>query len=205
MFVDRRWAGALLAGPLSSEPDAVVLGIVRGGVPVAAAVAQALSSPLDIAVICKVGHPLQRELAVGAVSADGDLYTNENAEMLPEDELRILVDEAMARARLLEVTLRGDRPQVDLEARTAVVVDDGIATSATMMCAIAYAHRKKAARVVCAAPVAPRDSIATLQANCDRVVTLAAVDDPRFAVGRYYADFHQVSDAEVRATLAESV
>lgn len=163
-----------------------------------------MHAPLDVLVICKVGHPLQRELAVGAVSAGGELVTNENALTVPDSELTQLVEEAQARARELDARLRGDRPRLDVRGRSVAIVDDGIATSATMMCAIAQARRDGAARVICAAPVAPRDSVGPLAKHCERAVVLVCADDPRFAVGRYYADFHQVTDAEVNEALEEA-
>jgi putative phosphoribosyl transferase len=178
-----------------------VLGIARGGVLVAAPVARSLGVPLDICVIRKVGHPAQPELAMGAVSSLGDVTLTDHARDVSPSELQTRIDDARARAQALEVRLRGDRRPVQLAGRTVILIDDGVATSATMLCAIASARKRDAARVVCAVPVAPADFLTRLREACDRFVVLVAATDWLFAVGRYYVDFHEVSDEEVRAEL----
>jgi putative phosphoribosyl transferase len=178
-----------------------VLGIARGGVLVAAPVARALGAPLDVIVIRKVGHPAQPELAMGAVSSLGEVTLTEHARDVKPAELQARIDDARARAIALEGRLRGDRPPVELDGRTAILIDDGIATSATMLCAIASARARNAARIVCAVPVAPADFLTRLRELCDRLVVLVAATDWLFAVGRYYVDFREVSDEEVRAEL----
>jgi putative phosphoribosyl transferase len=178
-----------------------VLGIARGGVLVAAPVARSLSAQLDVCVIRKVGHPAQPELAMGAVSSLGDVTLTEHARDVSPSELHARIEDARARAQALEARLRGDRRPVELEGRTVILIDDGIATSATMLCAIASARKRDAARVVCAVPVAPADFLTRLREACDRLVVLVAATDWLFAVGRYYVDFHEVSDEEVRAEL----
>lgn len=178
-----------------------MLGIARGGVLVAAPVARALAAPLDVCVIRKVGHPAQAELAMGAVSASGDVVLTEHARDIPQAQLDALVVATQARARALEAQLRGDRPALDVRGRTVILVDDGIATSATMLCAIETARGRGAARVVSAVPVAPADFLERLRAKADRLVVLEPAREWHFAVGRYYADFGEVSDEEVRAAL----
>jgi putative phosphoribosyl transferase len=178
-----------------------VLGIARGGVLVAAPVARDLGAPLDICVIRKVGHPAQPELAMGAVSSLGDVTLTDHARDVSPAELQARIDDARARAQALEARLRGDRGPVELAGRTVILIDDGIATSATMLCAIASARKRDAARVVCAVPVAPADFLSRLREACDRLVVLVAATDWHFAVGRYYVDFHEVADEEVRAAL----
>lgn len=178
-----------------------MLGIARGGVIVAAPVAHALGAPLDVCVIRKVGHPAQPELAMGAVSAAGDVALTEYARDVSPQELQSRVDEARARAQALETRLRDGRQPIDIRDRTVILIDDGIATSATMLCAIAFARSHGAARVVCAVGVAPADFVERFGSACDRLVVLHPVSEWQFAVGRYYADFREVSDEEVRAAL----
>jgi len=180
-----------------------VLGIARGGVLVAAPVAHALHAPLDVSVIRKIGHPAQPELAMGAVSSLGDVTLTEHARDVPPADLATRIEDARTRAEALETRLRGDRAPLDLASTPVIVIDDGVATSATMLCAIESARRRGAARVVCAVPVAPADFLDRLRAACDRLVVLIAATDWLFAVGRYYTDFHEVSDEEVRAALRE--
>lgn len=178
-----------------------MLGIARGGVLVAAPAARALWAPLDVCVIRKIGHPAQPELAMGAVSSFGDVTLTDHARDLSPGDLQARIDDARGRAQALDARLRGDRLPIDLAGRAVILIDDGIATSATMLCAIASARRREAARVVCAVPVAPADFLSRLRAACDRLVVLVAATDWLFAVGRYYVDFHEASDEEVRAEL----
>lgn len=179
-----------------------MLGIARGGVIVAAPVAHALAAPLDVCVIRKVGHPAQPELAMGAVSAAGDVVLTEYARDVSAADLQTRIGETRARAQALELRLRGDRAPVDCGGRTVILIDDGIATSATMLCAVAYARNRGAARVVCAVPVAPADYLERFRAVCDRLVVLTPASEWQFAVGRHYLDFREVTDEEVRAALA---
>lgn len=178
-----------------------MLGIARGGVLVAAPVARALHAPLDVCAVRKVGHPAQPELAMGAVSAAGDVVLTEHAGDVAPEQLDVRIADAQTRARTLETGLREGRPAIDLRDRTAILIDDGIATSATMLCAIAAARGRGAARVVCAVPVAPGDFLERLRSMCDRLIVLIPATEWHFAVGRHYADFHEVSDEEVRAAL----
>jgi putative phosphoribosyl transferase len=202
VFANRRAAGELLAERLHTEPHAIVVGIARGGVIVAQAVARTLGAPLDIVVIRKVGHPLQPELALGAVSASGEMTVTPYADDFTHDAMQSLFDEKAEAARILEDSLRGGVSPLSLEDATTLIVDDGMATSATMACAIAHARRAGAKRIVCAAPVAPVDSISQIAALCDAVVVLVASFDRDFAVGRYYADFREVDDRQVADALA---
>ena len=201
-FPDRRTAGALLADKVRDESAPVVVGIARGGVLVAQPVAHSLGAPLDVCVVRKVGHPAQQELAMGAVSSTGELVLTEHARDVDLPSLDALILQAQERARRLEHELRGDRAPVDLHERTVIIVDDGIATSATMLCAIEAARARGAQRVVCAVPVAPADFLERLRAKTDRLIVLVPSAEWHFAVGRHYADFSEVSDEEVRAALA---
>ena len=191
-----------LAEQLHDEVSPAVLGIARGGVLVAAPVAHALHAPLDVCVIRKIGHPAQPELAMGAVSVAGDVVFTQHARDVTQEQLDMLIVNAQTRARALESTLRGQRAALDVRDRTVILIDDGIATSATMLCAIEYARGRGAARIVCAVPVAPGDFLERLRAKADRLVVLIAAFEWHFAVGRYYANFSEVTDEEVRAALA---
>ena len=179
----------------------MVLGIARGGVIVAAAVAESLGAPLDVVVIRKVGHPLQPELALGAVSASGESVLTPYAADIGRPLLSELIHTQAARAADVESSLRQGSEPMALADRDVIVADDGIATSASMECAIEHARHAGAVRIVCAAPVAPSDSAQRLRALCDAVIVLVEAHERDFAVGRYYMDFSEVDDTTVRRAL----
>ncbi|GIU96391.1 MAG: phosphoribosyltransferase [Actinomycetota bacterium] len=205
MFRDRRDAGERLGEALRDrvDPPAIVLGIARGGVVVAAPVAEALGAPLDVVVPRKLGAPHNPELGIGAIAP--------GVVVLDEDLVRRLgVDEAYVRAetarqqREIERRLaayRGDRPPPELAGKTAVIVDDGVATGGTAIAASRWARREGAERVVIAAPVGPAGIERRLAPEADDVVVLFT---PRtfLAVGEWYERFEQTGDDEVRALLA---
>ena len=205
-FHDRSDAGrrlAALLGDLAERDDVVVLGLLRGGVPVAAAVAEEIGAPLDVFAVRKLGVPWQPELAFGAVASGGVRVLNQDVlETLPLPES--VVEEISERERLAlrerERALRGDRPPVDVEGRVAVLVDDGIATGSSMRAAIAALRRRDPSAVVVAVPVAPRQSYAVLKPEVDALVC-ARTPEPFRAVGVWYERFDQTSDDEVRALL----
>lgn len=206
-FTDRREAGRLLGAHLlglHDWPETVVLGLPRGGVPVAAQVARALSAPLDVFVVRKLGMPGHAELALGAIASGGVRVLNQDLlARLQVSERDIAQVEAGERAELQrrESLYRRGRPPLDLAGKTAVLVDDGTATGATMRAAARAVRLLKPARVVIALPVAPPDTAQELEAEADEVVCL--LTPPFFyAVGQFYADFKQTSDAEVQAWLA---
>jgi len=189
-FADRAQAGQRLAHELPPlEGDVVVLGLARGGVPVAAQVASALGAPLDVLVVRKVGHPRQREYALGAVSEDGvSLPANLPAE---------LVDPQMRQAREQAGSLRGERPRVELAGRTIVVVDDGLATGRSMATALESVAGHEPARVLMAIPVAAGPGLRELAQRWETFAAIV-VEPPGFmAVGQFYADFSQVEDEAV--------
>jgi putative phosphoribosyl transferase len=204
-FRDRADAGRRLAaalGDLAGE-DAVVLGLPRGGVPVAYQVARALGAPLDVIVVRKVGVPQHAELAMGAVGEDGATVTNEDvvrAMQVDRRELQAAEDRERAEVDRRVRSLRAERPRVPLLGRTVIVVDDGIATGATARTACRVARAEGAARVVLAVPVAPPSTISALADVADHVV---CVLQPRVfgAVGAFYDDFRPTTDAEVMAAL----
>jgi putative phosphoribosyl transferase len=195
-FADRADAGRRLAAALPAlEQGVVVLGLARGGIPVAAQVAAALEAPLDALVVRKVGHPRQPEYALGAVSEDGVVLP----EGLPEDA----VAEQLERARAQAGALRGGRPPVELAGRAAVVVDDGLATGRSMATALATVRRRGAAHVAVAVPVAAAPAFEALQKAGVEAHAAGVVDPPEFlAVGQFYDDFRQVSDEEAAAALS---
>jgi len=204
-FIDRVDAGRRLAARLQHlrGDQVVVLGLPRGGVPVAYEVAKALDAPLDVIVVRKLGVPLQPELGMGAIGEGGVRIINEEVMRLAgvsDGELAEV--EARERAELERRArrFRGDRPRTALEGRTVVVVDDGIATGSTARAACQVAHAQGAARVVLAVPIAPPGWEAGLGAGADEFVCLDT-PEPFFAIGQFYADFDQTSDEEVIACL----
>jgi predicted phosphoribosyltransferase len=182
----------------------VVLGLPRGGVPVAAAVASALGVVLDVIVVRKLGLPSQHEVAMGAIGEDGVVIVNQDVMQVAgvserefssvERDERAVLDARVAR-------LRAVRPREPLTGRTALLVDDGIATGATMRAAVQVARAHGAARVVVAAPVAPPDVVAAMQREADEVVVLEQ-PEPFWAVGSWYRNFDPVSDDEVERLLS---
>ena len=201
-------AGPAAPRPGAATPQPVVLGLPRGGVPVAAEVARVLGAPLDVLVVRKVGVPWQPEVAMGAVGEEGATVRNPDVvRVAAVDEETVRAGERRERAEVERRALlfRGGRPPVPLAGRTALIVDDGIATGATVRAACAIARARGAARVVVAVPVAAPDALAALRAgpdpDADAVVSLAAPDD-FMAVGMHYLDFRQTSDEEVIRILA---
>lgn len=196
-FADRADAGRRLASVLPPlEPGAVVLGLARGGVPVAHEVSAARGLPLDVLVVRKVGHPRQPEYALGAVSEDGVTLP----EGLPENLVAAQLEQARAQA----LALRAGRGREPLRDRPVVVVDDGLATGRSMAVALATARRAGAARLVMAVPVASGPGFRELAAECE-AYAVDLVEPPEFlAVGQFYDDFSQVDDADVAALLRRS-
>src|SRR5438105_4850884 len=208
-FRDRREAGRRLAERLSGlrATSPLILGLPRGGVPVAYEVAKALGAPLDILVVRKLGVPFQPELGMGAVGEDGVRVLN--ADVLHQagvTEGQLAQVEARERAEVEERArrLRGGRPAIPLQGRTAVIVDDGLATGGTARAAVRVARERGAARVILAVPVAPPESVATLRRDADDVVAVET-PEPFFAIGGWYSDFSPTSDQEVVELLAQGV
>jgi len=203
MFADREDAGRQLAARLVrfKDQDPVVLALPRGGVPIGLEVAAALDAPMDLILVRKIGTPGQMELAVGAV-VDGEkpeLVINEDVKRLagvPDDYI------AQEEARQLKEIERrrklwlGDRPRVSIKGKTALVVDDGIATGATVRAALHAVRRAGPARLVLAAPVAPPETIGGLRADADEIVCLA-MPQTFWAISMFYGSFPQLDDREV--------
>jgi putative phosphoribosyl transferase len=208
MFRDRSDAGKQLAGRLGGLRglDVVVLGLPRGGVPVAAEVARALDAPLDVVLVRKLGVPGHAELAMGAIGEDGVRVLNHDiVRQLGLEPARLAQVEAAERSELdrRATRYRGDRPRIAVADRTAVVVDDGIATGATARAACEVVRAQGAAAVVLAVPVAPPEVLPELRRSADEVLAFST-PSRLIAVGQWYDDFTQVSDEEVVAALAES-
>jgi putative phosphoribosyl transferase len=203
-FPDRRTAGSWLADALAGVqlgPEPIVLGVPRGGVPVAAAIAARLGLPLDVLVAHKIGAPFQSELAIGAVAADGTRVIDPlGRELLPAVELEREADSEIARARRRQADLREGLDPLDLTGRGVLLVDDGIAIGSTMEAAVRAARTAGAARVTVAVPVAAVEGAERIRSLADELVVLAV--PPWFGgVGEWYVDFRQVSEDEVRDLL----
>jgi putative phosphoribosyl transferase len=208
-FADRADAGRALGERLaeSPRPDAVVLGLPRGGVVVGAEVARVLGAPLDVLLVRKIGLPWQPELAMGAIAAVGDVVQEVRSEDVlvrsgtrPEQFAQVRADEERE-LRRREAAYRGAEPPADVTGRPVILVDDGLATGATMRAAVAAARAAGAGRITVAVPVGSPRACERLAAEADEVVCLWAPGGFR-AVQQGYADFAETGDAEVRAALA---
>jgi putative phosphoribosyl transferase len=206
-FADREEAGRALGAAVArlGLTDPVVLALPRGGVPVAVEVARALRAPLDLLLVRKIGAPFEPELAVAALvdAADDDLLIDEDlARELGVRRADVQAQAELARAEIARrrALYLGARARVPLEGRTAVVVDDGIATGTTVRAALKGLRRSGLAALVLAVPVAPPDTVEKLRPEVDHLVCLRE-PQPFRAVGMHYVDFHQVSDGEVIALL----
>jgi len=202
-FRDRSDAGRRLAEALAQyrHLHPVILALPRGGVPVAAEIASALDAPLDLVLVRKIGVPLQPELAMGAVVDGGSPLIVRNEDVIQiagieEAEFKAACDEELAEIERRRERYLGGRKRVDIAGKTAIVVDDGIATGATTRAALRATRMRHPKRLILAVPVAPTESLAAIRAETDEVVCLE--DYSMFgAIGLYYSDFRQVSDREV--------
>jgi putative phosphoribosyl transferase len=209
-FYDRaaagRSLGALLA-PYRESEDVLVLGLPRGGVPVAAEVADTLRAPLDVMIVRKLGAPGQPELALGAVASGGVIVINENVLSSFEDAPAVAVAAVIARERSelkrREALYRNDRLPLAVRDRTIILVDDGAATGASMGAAVRATRKLGAKRIVAALPVASADAVSRLRAEADEVACILTPDTFR-SVGEWYLRFEQTSDTEVSALLARA-
>ncbi|NTU89304.1 MAG: phosphoribosyl transferase [Actinobacteria bacterium] len=204
MFVDRKDAGIKLARALSKYKldDVVVLALPRGGVVLGAEIAKELNAPLDLMITKKIGHPSNPEYAICAIAEEGSPVCN-SAEVAFADS-RWLDDETnrvRAEIKRRRETYLGNREPQSIEGKTAIIVDDGIATGLTMFAAIGEVKRRNPKKVVVAIPVTPADTARRLKAAVDDLVSLEI--DPLYlgAVGAYYEDFRQVEDDEVISLL----
>ena len=208
-FADRAAAGRALAAELQGQGlrDPVVLALPRGGVPVAIEVAEALAAPLDLLLVRKIGAPGHEELALGSVvsgdEADFILVLNEdvvNALSVSGAQVSAMAERELREIERRRALYMAGQPPIGVEGKTAILVDDGIATGASMKAAVAAVRKRRPRTIIVAVPVAPPDSVAELASLADQVVCL---EQPEcfIAVGRFYQDFHQLSDAEVAGLL----
>jgi putative phosphoribosyl transferase len=210
MFLNREDAGRQLAAELLrfKNEQPCVLALPRGGVPVAFEVAKALNAPLDLVIVRKIGAPNQPELAIGAI-VDGEhpeLVVNQRIVDILDISEEYLQEERARQIREIERRRQvylGDRPRVDVAGHTALIVDDGIATGATIRAALRATRRARPKRLILAVPVAPSDTVSELRDEADEVVCLET-HDAFGAISLYYEDFAQVSDDEVRDLLGRA-
>jgi len=205
IFRDRAAAGRYLAEKLAAYKDsgALVLALPRGGVPVALEVARALGAALDVFVVRKLGVPGHEELAMGAIASGGLRVLNEEtiAQLHIDSETVHAVTAAeLAELRRREALYRDGRPAPDVHGKTVMVIDDGLATGASMYAAILALRTAKPQKIVVAVPVAPAETCASLAREVDEIVC-AATPEPFRGVGAWYDDFRQISDEEVREML----
>ena len=182
----------------------MVLGLARGGVPVGAEVAAALGAPLDVFVVRKLGVPRWPELAMGAIASGGSVILNDQVVrslQIGDDELRAVIDAETEELARREAAYRGTGPGLDLKAKTVIIADDGIATGASMLVAVRAVRMANPRQMVVAVPVGPQSAYERLRGEVGDVV-FATTPEHFEAVGQVYADFRQVSDAEVRELLA---
>jgi predicted phosphoribosyltransferase len=209
LYRDRVDAGRQLAERLSSlanRPDLLVLALPRGGVPVGYEVARALNAPLDVFLVRKLGVPGHEEYAMGAIASDGVRVLNEDviaALAIPDRAVAAVADEEGRELARREAAYRGDRPRPRIEGRTVILVDDGLATGATMRAAALAVAAEEPAELVIAVPVAAAETCEELARIADQVVCAATLE-PFRAVGLWYADFDQTTDEDVRELLRKS-
>jgi putative phosphoribosyl transferase len=208
-FKDRRDAGRVLARKLSTytgQTDVIVLALPRGGVPVAYEVALALNAPLDIFLVRKLGLPGREELAIGAIASGGIRVLNEDIIRVlgvPEEVINIAARNELQELQRREHNYRGNRPAPDVRDRKVILVDDGLATGASMRAAVVGVRAQHPARIVIAVPAAAPELCNAFQFEVDEMVC-AMTPDPFYGLSRWYEDFSQTTDAEVRMFLEEA-
>jgi putative phosphoribosyl transferase len=209
LFHDRREAGRVLAsrlGRYTGRPDVLVLALPRGGVPVAFEVAKALGAPLDVFLVRKLGVPGHEEVALGAIASGGVRVLNDDLVRrlgISTPALEAVTAREEAELRRRELAYRGSRPREPVAGRTVILVDDGLATGASMKAAVAALRRERPARIVVAVPVAAAEACDEFRADVEDVVCVAT-PEPFMAVGAWYEDFSQTTDEEVRHLLDEA-
>jgi putative phosphoribosyl transferase len=209
LFQNRTDAGRKLAAKLLAyrdQPDVIVLGLPRGGVPVAYEVAKALHAPLDVFLVRKLGLPGHEELAMGAIASGGVRVLNDEVMRIlpiPERVIDAVTAEETQELNRRERLYRGSRPPPDVRGRTVILVDDGLATGSTMRAAVKALRQLDPAKIVVAVPVGARQTCAEFQDEADEAVC-ATTPEPFYAVGYWYADFEPTSDDEVRVLLAQA-
>jgi predicted phosphoribosyltransferase len=206
LFRDRQDAGRRLAEKLRgyAGTDAIVLALPRGGVPVAAEVAARLGVPLDVFMVRKLGVPGHTELAMGAIASGGVRVMNEDVVRglgIPQNVVETVAQGEAAELERREVAYRGAQPPVDVRGRTVILIDDGLATGATMRAAVQALRARNAARIVVAVPVGAPETCHMLAAEADEIIC-AVAPEPFLAVGYWYENFAQTTDKEVQSLLS---
>lgn len=207
-FRDRTEAGELLAEQLTeyaNKPNVLVLALPRGGVPVAAQVARKLNAPLDVFTVRKLGLPGHPELAMGAIASGGIRVLNGeviNSLRIPDDVINAVTAEEYQELQRRERSYRDELPPPEVEGKTVIIVDDGIATGSTMFAAIAALRELNAGRIIVATPTIARSTYEYLQKHADEVIAVI-VPEEFYGVGQWFEDFSQTSDEEVHQFLAE--
>jgi putative phosphoribosyl transferase len=209
IYKNRSDAGKKLARELSEYmgQKPLILALPRGGVPVAAEIAQALDAPLDLILVRKLGVPFQPELAMGAVIDGGEPHVVRNEDIIavlamPEEEFEQICARELAEIERRRKLYLKDRPRAELKDRVVIVVDDGLATGATARAALEAVRRRGPRKLVLAVPVAPTSALEELEGAADDIVCLQR-HEPFYAIGLYYTNFHQVTDNEVIAILSK--
>lgn len=208
-FADRADAGRALARMLRTykdRDDVVVLALPRGGVPVAHEIARDLNAPLDVFVVRKLGFPGHEEFALGAIASGGVRVLNPEAFRIThfsEEEISQIAAKELGELKRRELSYRGDRPVIEVQGKTVVLADDGLATGSTMRAAVQALRLMAPKRIVVAVPVGSADACELLSRDADEVVC-AKVPDPFHSVGEWYLDFRQTSDEQVHELLDES-
>jgi putative phosphoribosyl transferase len=209
-FVDRRQAGKKLAEQLASyanRSDVLVLALPRGGVPVAYEVARALNSPLDVFLVRKLGVPGDEELALGAIASGGVRVLNEEVTSrihISDSAIDDVASREQQELERRERLYRGNQAAPDVEGRTVILIDDGLATGSTMRAAATALRNVRPAKIIVAVPVAAAETCADLRSEVDEVIC-GATPEPFMAVGAWYSDFEQTTDEEVRELLHRAV
>ena len=209
LFQDRTDAGRFLATKLANyahRPDVLILALPRGGVPVAFEVAKALKAPLDIFLVRKLGVPGQEELAMGAIATGGAIVLNREVVQalgISPEVIDWVTAKELQELRRRERLYRGQRPAPDVRDRTVILIDDGLATGATMRAAVIALRQQGPARIVVAVPTAAPSTCAEFETEVDEIVC-AVTPEPFYGVGLWYANFSQTTDEEVRNLLQEA-
>jgi predicted phosphoribosyltransferase len=210
IYKNRSDAGKRLARKLAyyQSQDPLILALPRGGLPVAAEIARALNAPLDLVFVRKLGAPGRPELAMGAVIDGPKPYVVRNEDVLSflplsEEEFKRICDRELAEIERRRALYLKDRSRADPKDRVVIVVDDGVATGATTRAALRAIRKRSPKKLILAVPVAPQGTLARLEGEADKIVCLQR-HEPFYAIGLYYADFHQVSDKEVIDILSKA-